>query len=468
MLPIKYFLEVLLLAELYLLKTKGRYEFYRFSTNITINYAYPNMKKKIRYQADLVERFIPIGLDKLISDLSNSALLSADKEAQFKQFYTSYISLFHARAHSQLQSLQQNYRPFNPDRDIIIKKKTAADGQLKQLKTELYSVLEKANYERLSEKSLNEALNKISPHGVKVSVDFDEFVEVSLFYRGSAIQTKLHSNWKKLKFKKQPVDVQIYRRLFVLLQPKNRQQWIEHLTCNKNISLKKAEKKADAALKALGISSEEDFVYMKLFKDIPRADLEMLFPNTKIQIRLFDKIKLGIMGGGGTAGGIMATISKFSAAIEPVSALIAIGGLIGVLWRQIAKVFSQRAKYSAVLTKNLYFYNLNNNMGTLTYLFNTVEAAECKEVMLAYFFLLTSGESSRGDLDKSIENYIQEKYAIPMNFDINDGLEKLKSSELLSRSDELISVVPLSKAIIKLKKQWNDVLDDNVISISED
>jgi hypothetical protein len=426
------------------------------------------MKKKIRYQADLIERFIPIGLDKLILDLSNSASLSTEQEAEFKQFYSSYIALFHARAHSQLQYLQQNYRPFNPDRDIIIKEKTETEGQLKQLKAEIYTVLEKANYERLSEKALNEALNKISPHGVKVSVDFDEFVEVALFYRGSAIQTKLHSNWKKLKFKKRPVDVQIYRRLFVLLQPKNRQQWIEHLTSNKKMSLKKAEKKADTVLKALGISGEEDFVYLKLFKDIPRADLEMLFPNTKIQMRLFDKIKLGIMGGGGTAGGIMATISKFSAAIEPTSALIAIGGLLGVLWRQIAKVFSQRAKYSAILTKNLYFYNLNNNMGTLTYLFNTVEAAECKEVMLAYFFLLTGGECSRDDLDKLIENYIQEKYAIPMNFEIDDGLKKLKNSELLSRSDDLIGVVSLPEAIIKLRKQWNNYLDNNVIFIDEE
>jgi hypothetical protein len=234
------------------------------------------------------------------------------------------------------------------------------------------------------------------------------------------------------------------------------------------MSLKKAEKKADAALTALGINGEEDIVYMKLFKDIPRADLEMLFPNTRVQIRLFDKIKLGIMGGGGTAGGIMATVTKFSAAIEPISALIAIGGLLGVLWRQIAKVFSQRAKYSAILTKNLYFYNLNNNMGTLTYLFNTAEAAECKEAMLAYFFLLTGGESSRVDLDKRIENYIQEKYAIPMDFEINDGLDKLQRSELLNINDNIISAVPLSKANIKLRQQWNEVINHYAVSELEE
>ena len=40
------------------------------------------------------------------------------------------------------------------------------------------------------------------------------------------------------------------------------------------------------------------YVYMRLFKDIPQEDLEMMFPNTQVQLRLFDKIKLGVTAGG--------------------------------------------------------------------------------------------------------------------------------------------------------------------------
>lgn len=416
------------------------------------------MNKQIHYQSDVLERFIPISLNRLISDLLSSDLLSEEQQRLFKQFHTSYVALFHAQAHSQLLHIKRIYRPFNPDREVLISEINEPDKHISQLKNELLAILNNANFEKLSEDELNMALNKISPRGVKVSVDFEEFVEVGLFYRGSATRTEFHRNWKKFQFKKLPVEMPIYRRLFVMLQPKNKQQWIEHLISNKKMSREKAEKKADDAIKDLGINGEQDVIYMKLFKDIPSADLEMLFPNTKIQMRLFDKIKLGVLGGGGTAGGVMATITKLSAAVDPMSAIIAIGSLLGVIWRQIAKIFSQRAKYSAALTKNLYFYSLDNNMGALTYLVDAAETEECKEALLAYFFLLCDGDSHRVDLDKRIEFYLFKQYAIPMDFEIKDGLEKLQNAGLLNHKENVISAVPLAEANTKLEQQWKNVI----------
>lgn len=415
--------------------------------------------KKTRYQADVLEHFIPVSIERLIADLLMSNSLTLEQQTLFKQFCTRYTSLLHAQSHTQLQRLKFLYQPFNPDKEALIIKKTTASEQLPELKTELYNVLDNANYEKISEDDLNKALNKISPHGVKVSVDFNDFSDVALFFRGSAIRTEFHRDWKRLKFKKRKIDILIYRRLFVLLQPRNKQDWIEHLSNTKKLSLKKAEIEVNASLKAIGINGDGDIVYMKLFKDIPRADLEMLFPNTRIQIRLFDKIKLSLMGGGGTVGGVMATITKLSATIDPVSAILAVGGLLAVIWRQISKIFSQRAKYSAILTKNLYFYSLDNNMGALSYLANTAEYEEGKEAILAYFFLLTGGKSTRDELDKCIENYIDQQYGIPMDFEIKDGLEKLQKANLLFHKDEEISVLPLIEANASLIQQWNDVIN---------
>ena len=264
------------------------------------------------------------------------------------------------------------------------------------------------------------------------------------------------------------MELLIYRRLFILIQPKNREQWVDYFINTENISSEKAEKKAAEALKRLEVKRDENAVYLKLFKDIPRADLEMQFPNTRVQIRLFDKIKLGVTGGGGTAGGVMATMGKFSATIDPLSALIAVGGLLGVIWRQISKIFSQREKYNANLTKNLYFYSLDNNMGALTYLVDVAEAEECKESILAYFFLLTGGESNRVTLDNNIEDYIQEQYDIPMDFEIDDGLDKLKKSALLSRSDNIIKAVPLKEANSQLKQQWHSIIENSSTSVKEE
>ncbi len=419
------------------------------------------MQKNIRYQADVLERFIPVSLERLIADLVSSDLLSRSQQLEFSQFCHTYTTLFHAWSHRELEQLKHRYRPFNPDRDTLILDMSEKDQPLSDFKTRLYEVLDQANYERLSEHALEEALNKISPHGVKVSVDFDEFVDVALYYRGSAIHTELHRDWKRLQFKKKPVDVLIYRRLFVLLQPKNRQQWIEHLVKNKKMSHRKAEKKADETLKALGVNGDHEVVYLKMFKDIPRADLEMLFPNTRVQIRLFDKIRLAVLGGSGTAGGVMATVSKLSAAIDPMSALIAIGSLLGVLWRQVVKIFSQRAKYSAILTRNLYFYSLDTNMGALSYLADMAEMEECKEAILAYYFLLTEGPCDRENLDQHIESYIKKQYALPMDFEIDDGLAKLQQANLLITENEKFQAQPLPSALENLKRQWNQIMNDN-------
>ncbi len=38
--------------------------------------------------------------------------------------------------------------------------------------------------------------------------------------------------------------------------------------------------------------SINDDVYLKLFKDIPRMDLEMLLPGTQIKMSLFDRTKI--------------------------------------------------------------------------------------------------------------------------------------------------------------------------------
>ncbi len=424
------------------------------------------MNNPIQYQDDKLERFIPIGLDRLIADLEQSQQLANDQQALFQQFAECYNTLFHAQTYQHLQPLKKSYRPFNPDSDSV-HRKPLSPSTITKFKTGLYQLIDDANYEKLSEKDLNEALNKISPHGVKVSVDFDDFQDVAIFYRGSAYQQQEIRDWKTLKLKKKTLQIRIFRRLFVVLHIKTRQQRIQELIDNHHVSPKKAAKKIDAAYKALGIEDSRERIYLKLFKDIPKDDLEMLFPNTKVKIKLFDKIKLGIMGGGGTAGGVAATLSKLSAAIDPISAIIAIGGLLGVLWRQIAKVFNQRAKYSAILTKNLYFYCLDNNLGALTHLIDSAESEECKEALLAYYFLLSGGAKEKDALDREIEDYIQQTYAIPMDFEIDDGLRKLNQAGLIQQDGGKISAIPLQTAIQKLNHQWRQQFHPDIATAEE-
>jgi len=85
------------------------------------------MQSNTQYQADVLERFIPISLSRLISDLLTAELLPTEQHKAFKQFCSTYTSLFHAQSHAHLQNLKQLYLPFNPDRDTLINAQEISD-----------------------------------------------------------------------------------------------------------------------------------------------------------------------------------------------------------------------------------------------------------------------------------------------------------------------------------------------------
>ncbi|NOQ35033.1 MAG: DUF3754 domain-containing protein [Methylococcaceae bacterium] len=411
--------------------------------------------REINYQQNLLERFIPVNIEELITTLSNRQELSATDKSDFQLFCQHYRALYHALSLPDYQKLRHHYAPFNPDRDSLsnlnysdAEKQALQDKLLDDLK----NLLNDANYEQLSQEQLNAVLHETSPYGVKVSVDFNEFEEILLFYRGSAIRKEERREWKSLFLKKEIIETKIYRRLFILLKSKSLTQKIQELAAAKNISQSKAERKIKHKHDQNSIDDEK--IYIKLFKNIPRTDLEMLFPNTKVRMRLLDKFKLGITGGGGTVGGIMTVVTKLTATIDPIAMATTIFGFIGLLWRQISKIFLQRTKYMAELAKNLYYYNLDNNLGAISHLHDMAAASEAKEALLSYFFLLTEGEMTAAELDKKIELFIEEEYRVAIDFEVDDGLGKLERLGLLIQKEDKVSVVDLSDAENILKQKW--------------
>jgi len=408
----------------------------------------------IDYQQDLLERFIPVSTETLITTLVNREAISKQKQG-FQLFCDRYRSLYHAQTYPAYQRLTRHYAPFNPDIEGLrsclhnpLKKQNLQENLL----TEISSLLNKANYEKLSQEELQIALTETSPYGVEVSVDFNDFSEILLFYQGRAIRRENKRDWTRLFLKKKTVEIKIYNRLFILLKPKSFIEKTKELAAIKGIALTKAEKKINR--KQNKNTVDEDKIYIKLFKNIPRSDLEMLFPNTKIKMRLFDKLKLAVTGGGGTIGGVLTIMSKLAVAIDPIAMATAIFGFAGLLWRQVSKIFLQRTKYMAELAKNLYYYNLDNNLGAIAHINDMAAASEAKETLLSYFFLLTQGEMSVIDLDKKIEQFIHDEYGVAVDFEIHDGLAKLKKLGLLIQKDNKLSVVPLEETTPILEQHW--------------
>ncbi len=391
----------------------------------------------IRFDETAYQRFIPVHEDDLIEDLIHYANWSDEKNIQFQQICHIFVMLYHARSHKSLQKLKRAYRPFNPDPDTLELRSlqpTERHRLLKALINELSYVLERANFEILQLTELNQALNKKSPYGVEVSVNFDEFEELAVFYRGSALQTATRREWQRLFLRKKTTEIQIFRRLFLLLKLKTTEQ-----------------------------DNQNDVVYLKLFKNIPASDLEMLFPNTRVKMTAFDKLKLSMTGGGGAIGSIIATISKITAASNPYTIIVAIAGFGAVMWRQVANIFNHRTKYMATLAKNLYYYNLNNNLGSIAHLIELGEAEDCKEAILAYFFLSHQPQPRHtlASLDQTIETYLKAQYGLHVDFEIEDGLGKLKKSGLIEvHPNGELSAISLTDAQQKLNAEWDNLPDE--------
>ncbi len=367
------------------------------------------------------DHFIPLGIERLIDALADSGLDEEQRE-------TALIlrRLLGEEFRQRLDRLRECYLPFNPDRELLLD-----DGQptadADSVMDDIDRLLRQGNYQPLNREQITEALERSSPYGLVIEIDLDRYRRVTLYYRGKSSEQVTVRDWRYLYLKKRTVSLLRYSRLCLVLQYRD--------------------------------CAERPGIHIKLFKDILRADLEMLFPDCRLRMKPFDKIKLALTGGGGTAGGLMATLGKISAAVSPWTIAVALGGFAALLWRQISKVFVQRTRYAATLARNLYFHNLDNNAGALAYLNELALDEEIKELLMSWALLQIHGPMSLERLDDACEAWFAERYGIGIDFDIEDAAHKLQQQGLLQQDGEILSARPAAEVLPILKQRWNRIID---------
>ncbi len=403
------------------------------------------------------ERFIPISRKDIVDNLLAASHWNNDERKKFKDFCNIFIALYHYKFHKYSESLKHCYTPFNPDNDIIVQQHNDEDQKqiLQQLNDETVKLLNKGNYEALNKPALETAMTADSHYGLKVSVDLDDFQQLVVYYRGSSIMEEYKRTWTSLFFKKKKIEIPIYKRLFLFLKFKTEDQRVKELVAEGETE-KKARKLVKKSRKNLPDKFSEEHIFLKLFKNLPRSDLAMLFPNQQVQLKLFDKIRLAIAGGGGSIFGIFSIIGKIGAAVvNPLALIGAFIGLIGIIVRQIIGIFTQRTKYMMTLSRNLYFHTLDNNFGVINNLVDAAEEEEAKEAILAYYFLYTQADKNHTQqtLDREIEKYLKDKYRIDIDFEVSDGIGKLRAEGILKPDN--LQVVDLKQACICMDDKWD-------------
>jgi hypothetical protein len=136
-----------------------------------------------------------------------------------------------------------------------------------------------------------------------------------------------------------------------------------------------------------------------------------------------------------------------------------VGGTIGYGMRSFYGYLQTKQKYQLSLTQSLYYQNLDNNSGVLCRLLDEAEEQECREAMLAYFFLWRqAGEAgwTRGQLDDAIELFLRNSSRVQVDFEVSDALDKLKRLRLIEcMPDGRMRAVPIDVALRALDRAWD-------------
>ena len=206
-----------------------------------------------------------------------------------------------------------------------------------------------------------------------------------------------------------------------------------------------------------------DYIYIKLFKNMPRSDVEMIFPNTKVRFRLFDKLKFGVTAGSGVGMGVFGTVGKIAIASNPYTLAAAVAGLGGVALRQATAFINQRTRYMVVLAQNLYFHAMADNRGVMTLLADRAAEEDIKEEMLLYGVLAKERVNVRDlrQVDEAIEEYLKATFGIEVNFDVDDALQRLKAEGIVNElPDGTLETLPPREAALHIDKLWDACLDN--------
>jgi hypothetical protein len=398
------------------------------------------------------EHYIPLRKGDLVELLCTEKGMPPAERAPLQQFCTLISAVFHFEYLDRLEKLKDAFADFDPDTQTKPLKPLTLEQrekQLDQLFEEFRSLMERANFKRLTEDDVKAATEGgASDWGINMEVDFDVFERLELFHRGDGLvkRTKKHPIffWKKVEKK-----VDCYGRLVLMMKLRPH--------------------------KRLGDFVDTKAVFLKLFKDIPKLDLEMVLPGTRIQMPKGQKGKLGISLFGTLGYAIVKTWTAITAAFGAVvkGALVTAGNVAwgpflllgGYGYKQYAGYQITKQKYSKMLTESLYYQNLDNNAGVMTRLLDEAEEQECREAILAYYCLWRFGPPqgwTAEQLDDYVEMWLEgPPINLKVDFEIGDALEKVERLGVVVKQGSFYKAVPLPVALEKLDYRWDNYFQYN-------
>lgn len=392
------------------------------------------------------EHFVPIRVSDLIGYLCaetgpmHNQVLSADDQAAFRRFANAVVAHTHTIYQAEIRQLKDAYAPFDPDADpkplavLSDEQRTAALDRL----TDTFShLLTRADFRRVSRPDMEEIMRGASDWGVDLDVAWDAFDKLEVFYRGKGFTKRTRRPLLRF-WRKEEVDVPTFARAAVMfkLRPHER----------------------------LDEGADTKSVFLKLFRDIPQVDVEMLLPGGRVRMPRLDRLKLG-----GSATSSVAYVGWKLSSFPLTSLLGGFGtGMLLALYTPLALIGgyayktwygfrTARQAYTSQLNQSLYHHVLDNNSGVMFRLLDEAEEQEAREALLGYFYLWRYADPAgwtAEELDYYVELDLAKRLGAEVNFEIVDALNKLARAGLIEADGARYRAVPIDVAQAKLNAIW--------------
>ena len=384
------------------------------------------------------EAFIPYSREELIELCIADGRLATEDIPRFRAFCEILAAHYNFQFHKQLETLKRNYAPFDPDavdHATLASEAVASDLRVERFAETLRAVLESANYTKLDDLAIHEAIANTALIDLQTEVDFNDFEEVVFYYR-EAKPTTLEL--KRFYFWKRKVATDIFSQVVLGIKYKNAAYFHQQ------------KRKLDK------LNFTPGLMYLYLYKNIPRYDLELLFPNVQLRMNLIDRLLfvLPALGAGvmvlmkalpnlllvlalilfltmgpswvGQIGVHEDQIKDFTPVLFAFFSVAAALG--GFAFKQYSGYQTRRMKFMKDVTDTLFFKNLATNSSVFHTVIDSAEEEEAKEVILVYYHLLTTDVGcDPAELDAAIERWLAEKGAPAVDFDMAMVLQNMQA-----------------------------------------
>ena len=428
------------------------------------------------------QHYIPFTLHELTNALLGSDPEATKKSAGLREFIRKTELVFMARYHLLKASLLDDFEPFDPNKEIMSE---LPDSKLQMLEDRFFSnfkhMLEKGNFDMLRQEEFETAsshdfLNTvpIEPELLKMDPVFKRYMDAhpdlaKVVFEGSDRLWIFHRGVGIAKFKGilllQKLDgllFQVFGKCcgkrktkgaalkeeeakHLAIDPTEENAGVERISIRSLVSklgwgsLFRSSLIQEPTFKeivlAYRINQSRDPFYgsengrainIKIFRDIPHADLEVLYPCKKTTLRPLDVVKFS---GAGIFGLVSILMQQMAGELAGYTALTGFATLaISVLF----DYQYHQSLYEQTTLRELYQKSKDSDRGAITYLMEQVGLQEVKETFLSYFFLLQSPiPLSQEEMDNLVERFLSELQVVFghresfIDFEADDALDKL-------------------------------------------